>query len=201
MLLSVLSGDGVMKDMEKELESIIDATIEKVIQNAIEDIRFEIRCEADPKSIYSKTESVLYKYPLLQKAIEERKEQLDTIERYGIPHKSKSFTVYSPGSGYVDVRSEYEKKEDMIEQLKTGIVASVERLKPIERALAQVAGDPYYGIIEMKYFQKKTMEQIAKHFGCDTSTVQRHKNELLSAIKFHLFGEDILNEMMGWIVA
>lgn len=187
--------------MEKELELIIDATIEKNILSAIEDIRFEIRCEADPKSIYSKTESVLYKYPLLKKAIEDRKEQIDTIELYGIPHRSKSFTVFNPISGYVDARSEYEKKEDMIEQLKTSVAVSVERLKPIEMALAQVAGDPYYGIIEMKYFQKKTMEQIATHFGCDTSTAQRHKNKLLSVIKFHLFGEEILNEMMGWIVA
>ena len=198
MLLSALSGNGV-NNMEKELESIIDATIEKSILSAIEDIRFEIRCQQDPKSIYSKTESVLYKYPLLKKAIEDRKEQIDTIERYGIPHKSKSFTIYNPGSGYVDVRSDYEKKEDMIEQLQAGVAASVERLEPIEKALAQVAGDPYYRIIEMKYFQKKTIEQIAAQFRCDTSTVQRHKNELLSAIKFHLFGEDILNEMMGWI--
>lgn len=198
MLLSALSGNGV-NNMEKELESIIDATIEKSILSAIEDIRFEIRCEADPKSIYSKTESVLYKYPLLKKAIEDRKEQIDTIERYGIPHKSKSFTVFNPVSGYVDARSEYEKKEDMIEQLQAGIVVSVERMQRIERALNHVAGDPYYGIIEMKYFQRKTMEQIAKHFHCDVSTVQRHKNELLTAIKFHLFGEDILNEMMGWI--
>ena len=198
MLLSALSGNGV-NYMEKELESIIDATIEKTILSAIEDLCFEIRCEQDPKSIYSKTESVLYKYPLLKKAIEDRKEQIDTIERYGIPHKSKSFTVYNPGSGYVDVRSDYEKKEDMIEQIQAGIVASEERMKPIEKALDQVAGDPYYGIIEMKYFQKKTIEQIAKRFHCDASTVQRHKNELLLAIEFHLFGEDILDEMMGWI--
>jgi hypothetical protein len=44
------------------------------------------------------------------------------------------------------------------------------------------------------------MEQIAKHFRCDVSTAQRHKNEQLSKVKFHLFGDDVLNEMMGWLV-
>ena len=185
--------------MGNELEELIDATIERVLLSTIEDIRSDLRFELDPKSIYAKTESVLYKYPLLQKAIQERKDQIVELQLYGIPQRSKSVTMFSGNSGYVDFKSDYEKKEDLIEQCQRSILDAKERLKPIDQALDSVKGSPYYKIIEMKYFNQKSLEKIANHFHCDVRTIQRNKNELLSKIKLHLFGEDVLEEMMGWL--
>lgn len=184
---------------ELELESLINATIMNVLSGAIEDLQSDLRFEIDPKSIYAKTESLLYKYPLLKKSIQERKNEIEEVMLYGVPQRSKSITMFSNCSGYVDFKSEYEKQEDMIDQLQKKILEAEERLKPIEKALVSVQEDPYFKIIEMKYFNKKTVDQIASYFGCDTSTVQKHKNKMLSQIKVHLFGEEVLKEMMGWL--
>ncbi len=185
--------------MEHELESLIDATIKNVLLGTIEDLQSDLRFEMDPKSIYAKTESVLYKYPLLKKGIQERKDQIAELQLYGVPQRSKSVTIFSGNSGYMDFKSDYEKKEDLIEQYQKKIFEAEERLQPIEKALISVQNDPYFKIIEWKYFNQKAADQIANYFGCDVSTIQKHKNKLLSEIRVYLFGDDILKEMMSWL--
>ena len=186
--------------MTAELEGIINATIERIVAGTVEDLKSDNLHALDPKSIYSKTESLLYNLPQLKKAVQERREQISEIERYGLPHASKSFTVFIPNSGYVDNVSEYEKKENKIEQLH-GIINELEsRIAQIEAAIDTVKADPYYPIIKMRYFDKKTNAQIAERLKCDEGTVKRHKNKLLESIRFALFRDVILEDMMHWLI-
>ena len=186
--------------MDNELESLIDATIQRVVSGTIEDIKSDNIHALDPKSIYSKTESLLYNLPQLKKAVQERREQISEIERYGLPRVSKSFTVFIPNSGYVDTTSEYEKKENKLDQLHGVIIELENRIAQIEAAVDTVKDDPYFPIIKMKYFDKKTNAQIAERLKCDESTVKRNKNKLLESIRFALFRNIILEDMMGWLV-
>ena len=186
--------------MTAELEGIINATIERIVAGTVEDLKSDNLHALDPKSIYSKTESLLYNLPQLKKAVQERREQIGEIERYGLPKVSKSFTVFIPNSGYVDNVSEYEKKENKIEQLH-GIINELEsRIAQIEAAIDTVKADPYYPIIKMRYFDKKTNAQIAERLKCDEGTVKRHKNKLLESIRFALFRDVILEDMMHWLI-
>ena len=186
--------------MTAELEGIINATIERIVAGTVEDLKSDNLHALDPKSIYSKTESLLYNLPQLKKAVQERREQISEIERYGLPHASKSFTVFIPNSGYVDNVSEYEKKENKIEQLH-GIINELEsRIAQIEAAIDTVKADPYFPIIKMRYFDKKTNAQIAERLKCDEGTVKRHKNKLLESIRFALFRDVILEDMMHWLI-
>ena len=186
--------------MTAELEGIINATIERIVAGTVEDLKSDNLHALDPKSIYSKTESLLYNLPQLKKAVQERREQISEIERYGLPKVSKSFTVFIPNSGYVDNVSEYEKKENKIEQLH-GIINELEsRIAQIEAAIDTVKADPYYPIIKMRYFDKKTNAQIAERLKCDEGTVKRHKNKLLESIRFALFRDVILEDMMHWLI-
>lgn len=186
--------------MDNELESLIDATIQRVVSGTIEDIKFDNIHALDPKSIYSKTESLLYNLPQLKKAVQERREQISEIERYGLPRASKSFTVFIPNSGYVDTTSEYEKKENKLDQLHGVIIELENRITQIEAAVDTVKDDPYFPIIKMRYFDKKTNAQIAERLKCDEGTVKRHKNKMLESIRFALFRDIILEDMMGWLV-
>lgn len=186
--------------MTAELEGIINATIEHIVSGTIEDIKSDNIYALDPKSIYSKTESLLYNLPQLKKAAQERREQIREIEKYGIHKASKSITMFIPNSGQVDTISEYEKKENKIEQLH-GIISELEsRIAQIEAAIDTVKDDPYFPIIKMRYFDKKTNEQIAKRLKCDEGTVKRHKNKMLESIRFSLFRDVILEEMIGWVI-
>ena len=186
--------------MDNELESLIDATIQRVVSGTIEDIKSDNIHTLDPKSIYSKTESLLYNLPQLKKAVQERREQISEIERYGLPRASKSFTVFIPHSGYVDTTSEYEKKENKLDQLHGVIIELENRIAQIEAAVDTVKDDPYFPIIKMKYFDKKTNVQIAERLKCDEGTVKRHKNKMLESIRFSLFRDVILEDMMNWLV-
>ena len=186
--------------MTAELEGIINATIERIVAGTVEDLKSDNLHALDPKSIYSKTESLLYNLPQLKKAVQERREQISEIERYGLPKASKSFTVFIPNSGYVDNVSEYEKKENKIEQLH-GVINELEsRIAQIEAAIDTVKADPYFPIIKMRYFDKKTNAQIAERLKCDEGTVKRHKNKLLESIRFALFRDVILEDMMHWLI-
>ena len=75
--------------MTAELEGIITATIERIVAGTVEDLKSDNLHALDPKSIYSKTESLLYNLPQLKKAVQERREQISEIERYGLPKASQ----------------------------------------------------------------------------------------------------------------
>ena len=52
----------------------------------------------------------------------------------------------------------------------------------------------------MRYYDKKTNAQIAERLKCDEGTVKRHKNKMLESIRFSLFRDVILEDMMRWII-
>lgn len=186
--------------MTTELDSLINATIERIISGTIEDMKDDMIHEVDPHAIYAKTESLLYNLPMLKNAVQERREQIKEIEQYGLRHGSKSFTVFIPNKGMVDTKNEYEKELDKIEQLQ-GVICELEsRIAQIEKAVATVKDNPYFSIIEMKYFKKKTVAEIAEKLQISDTTVKRQKNKMLESIKFSLFNDLILEEMIGWIM-
>ena len=179
--------------MTAELEGIITATIERIVAGTVEDLKSDNLHALDPKSIYSKTESLLYNLPQLKKTVLERQQQISEIERYGLPKASKSFTVFITNYSYVDTTSEFEKKENKIEQLR-GVINELEsRIAQIEAAVDTLKGDPYFSIIKMKYFDKMTNAQIAEHLKCDESTVKRQKNKSISAGFIIAWGRGTVN--------
>ncbi len=183
--------------MTAELEGIINATVERVVAGTVEDIKSDLIHAVDPKSIHSKTESLLYNLPELKKAVQERREQIKEIELYGLPKVSKSLTMFIPNAGYVENLSEYERRENKIEHLHNTIRELESRIEQIEVAVATVKEDPNFCIIEMRYFDKKTYAEIAKRLKCDEGTVKRRKNKLLGSIQGVLFRDVIIEEMMA----
>lgn len=60
----------------------------------------------------------------------------------------------------------------------------------IESALKTIENDCYYSIIEYKYFDNMTLEDIAEILEVDVSTVSRQRNRLVTRLKWLLFPED-----------
>ena len=60
----------------------------------------------------------------------------------------------------------------------------------IENALKTIEKDCYYSIIEYKYFDNMTLEEIAEIFDVDVSTVSRQRHRLITRLKWLLFPED-----------
>lgn len=65
----------------------------------------------------------------------------------------------------------------------------------IETALESVSSDPYYKIIELKYFQKWTHERIAEYFGVDVSVISKRRIKIINTLRPILFSAEFIKEL------
>lgn len=63
----------------------------------------------------------------------------------------------------------------------------------IDTAIATLADDPYFALLELKYQEGLPEETIAERLSCDPSTIRRNKNRLLDRLSIIFFGVDALD--------
>ncbi len=162
-------------------------TVEEIITKAV--IATRLSCTREPKDAFKATEKRLYAYPLLKAKIEDDKEQLEEVKRYGARSKSNSITRFMKNG----IRLEREEiKEAVIIDLQAGIAADQHEVERIEKALEQIQGDEYTDIIRLKYFEQKTDEEIADELHCAPRTVRTHKSTLVGRLSVFLYGAGAL---------
>jgi RNA polymerase sigma factor (sigma-70 family) len=145
---------------------------------------------------FQKTEQLLYNYKNFKAAIEDKQEQIMTIQEIGVPQKSKSITSFTGGGSY-EIQSEGDKAEDKIQAIESSIVVTRKFISIIDNALRKIGDDPYFGIIQLKYFDEKTREEIAELMGVDVSTITRNKNRLINMLKITLFSDEVIYEIFS----
>ena len=72
---------------------------------------------------------------------------------------------------------------------------TVKLVRKVEEAMQTIAGDPYYDVIRLFYFEDQTRESIALEFGCTETTISRNKKRLLDRLKTILFSDDVIFEL------
>lgn len=70
-------------------------------------------------------------------------------------------------------------------------------IQEVEKSLANLKNDPDYRIVELKYFDKRTHEEIAEIIGVDPKTVTRRKNRIIKRLSFMLFPCEAINELLN----
>ncbi len=173
-------------------ERIIDLTVKKSTENVFEILRkngFEIK---ESKSTFQRTEQLLYLVPQLKEAINHNKQRIDDLKRYGIPKSSNAVKI---------IDSSFVRKEDneIVEQeisklLQRNYIISAQ-LKWINGIVESLRNNKFYDLIELKYYEQKSYEEIAEYFDCDVSTVSRNKNKLINKIKGLLFPANSIEEL------
>ena len=134
----------------------------------------------EQKIIFRKIEDVLYSY---KKYVDKIKDDLKELEN---PQITKSYSISKlTGSGYVMVKSELERIEELKERLLNDITRHEEILFRIDNALKMVEDHKDYSFIEMRYFNKLTYEEIADKIGVEVRTTYRIRNNILSALEIH----------------
>lgn len=134
----------------------------------------------EQKIIFRKIEDVLYSY---KKYVDKIKDDLKELEN---PQITKSYSISKlTGSGYVMVKSELERIEELKERLLNDIARHEEILFRIDNALKMVEDHKDYSFIEMRYFDKLTYEEIADKIGVEVRTTYRIRNNILSALEIH----------------
>lgn len=150
-----------------------------LIREVIDEFKREQLLKDEYLSPYQKTEKLISSYNLLKSAVERKKLSMEEIELNGLTPNNATIKERVQG-GNTEYKSEIEKKEERMEELKNDIEYFERVICLIEQAMETVKQDKYYKILEMKYFNKNTMEDIAEEFEVDVRTIKRNKNRLIN---------------------
>lgn len=149
------------------------------------------------KTAYQKTEQLLYNYNSFKRIIKERMLEIETIRTYGVPTKSKSIVEYTPGGGSSPgIVLDEEIVEAAVRNVEASVHDTVEALALIDKCMVTLKADPYYEILEMRYFEGRTQEDIAEHFNCSQVTISKNKNRLVRELSLRIFPDQTISEMM-----
>ena len=134
----------------------------------------------EQKIIFRKMEDILYSY---NKYINKIKKDL---EYFNNPILLKNYNVEKIfGSGFMEVKSDMERIEELKVRLSNDISRHEEILFRIDSALDMIKDHRDYNIIGMKYFNNMSYEDISEKLGVSLKTVYGMRNRILEALEIH----------------
>lgn len=150
------------------------------------------------KSAYAKTETLLYNYIGFQKIVEERKLEIEEIRKYGVPQTcgAGGERVQNGNLPHGIVLPE-ESVESAVCRIECSVEGTVQAIALIDKCMAALKNDPYYRVLELRYFEGRTQEDIATLFGCSQVTISNNKNRLVRELSMRLFPNQSIQEMMS----
>lgn len=149
------------------------------------------------KSAYQKTEQLLYNYNNFKKIIRNRELEIETIKKYGVPQKSTSIVPFSPkGNSSPGTVLEEDAVQCAIRSVQDSIYDTVQVINMIDKAIKTLEHDPYYRILEMRYFEGRTQEDIAAHYCVTQVTISKNKSRLVRELSLELFPNQAIMEML-----
>ena len=130
--------------------------------------------------IFRKMEDILYSY---NKYINKIKKDL---EYFNNPVLLKSYNVEKiSGSGFMEIKSDMERIEELKVRISNDISRHEEILFRIDSALDMVKDHKDYSIIDMKYLNNMSYEDISEKLGVSLKTVYGMRNRILGALEIH----------------
>ena len=151
------------------------------------------------KTAYQKTEQLLFNYNGFKRIVEERKQEIADLRKYGVPAKS----AMSGGERVQTSRTVQgivlpeDAVEDAVRTVEASVQGTVQALALIDKCMAALKNDPYYCILEMRYFEGRTQEDIALELNCSQVTISKNKNRLVKDLAMRLFPNQVIDEYMN----
>lgn len=149
------------------------------------------------KTAYQKTEQLLYNYVGFKRVVRERMQEIEDIRVHGVPQRSGTVGERVQASRTVQgIILPEESVENAIRTVEASVQGTVQAIALIDKCMAALSGDPYYKILEMRYFEGRTQEDIALEFGCSQFTISTNKTRLVRELSMRLFPNQTIDEMM-----
>lgn len=149
------------------------------------------------KTAYQKCEQLLYNYNGFKRIVEDRLEEIEEIKMYGVRHGGGIKERVQGGKLPGDFVLPEESVENAVHKIQCAMSLTVQVIAMIEKCLDALKNDPYYNVLEMRYFEGRTLEEIAVYLDCDTSTVSRNRTRLVKEMALQMFPDDVVNEYMN----
>lgn len=193
---------GITKDEMIELselvaQSVVKALIDKGLVGTTSSANKKTK--QSEKSAYSKTEQLLYNYNKFKKLVEDKQQDIVDLQTYGVPGKSSMSGGERVQSSHTNVGIVLpeESVENAVQRIHCAIQSTVQVISMIEKGLAALQSDPYYKILEMRYFEGRTLEDIGLYFNCDHSTISRNKSRLVKELALQWFPDEVVKEYIN----
>ena len=150
------------------------------------------------KSAYQKTEQLLYNYNGFKRIVEEKQQEIVELQTYGVPGKSAMSGGERVQSSHTNVGIVLpeESVENAVQRIHCAISSVQQGITMIDKGMKTLENDPYYKILEMRYFEGRTLEDIGVYFNCDHSTISRNKSRLVKDLAMRLFPDEVIAEYM-----
>ena len=169
-----------------------------VAQAVVKALGGNVPAPKQEKTAYQKTEQLLYNYPGFKRIVKERMEEIEELRKYGVPKKCGGVTEFVAKGGLPrGLVLEEESVEDAVRNVQATVQGTVQVINLIDKCMAALKHDPYFKVLEMRYFEGRTQEDIAVTFGCNQATIARNKSRLVKELAMRLFPDQVTQEMMG----
>jgi RNA polymerase sigma factor (sigma-70 family) len=149
------------------------------------------------KSAYQKTEQLLYNYRGFQRIVQERMEEIEEIKKYGVPKKGGAIKQYGGGGSIGGLVLPEESVETAVRRIEGSVQDTVRVIALIDKCMEQQRSDPYYKILEMRYFEGRTQEDIALEFNCSQVNISKNKSRLIRELSMRLFPNQVVGELLN----
>ena len=74
---------------------------------------------------------------------------------------------------------------------------TVDFIRMIDDALESISDDPYFQIIELKYFNGWTHEQIAEYFDVQPAAISKQRKRLINKLRPLIFPNEYISELLS----
>ncbi|MBR2216488.1 MAG: hypothetical protein IJ849_12150 [Selenomonadaceae bacterium] len=181
------------KPKTKEKKPRIETLIAEAVERKIDEVgrRLILEGKKAQKNWTKMTMKRLYSYPLLKQNVERYLLDIEDIKKEDMG-KSKSIVEFYTHSGGGEKPDLEELRAAKIRLVEMKINRDRSEIAEIEAALANIKDDPYYPIIELKFFEKRGQEDIAEVLHYSTATISRQLGRLMDIVNIGLYGADAL---------
>lgn len=150
------------------------------------------------KSAYAKTEALLYNYMGFKKIVAERNQEIEELRKYGVPQTcGAGGERVQNGNLPQGIVLPEESVENAVRNVQQSVEGTVHAITLIDKCMAALKNDPYYKILEMRYFEGRTQEDIALEYGCTQQTISNNKSRLVRELSMRLFPNQVVDEMLS----
>lgn len=178
------------------MNDLIKQVAEEAAKETVIQLKKQGMLKDNRKTPFQKVEALLYNYNNFRKVLQEKEEEIKLLEREPIEAKSNSISGFLTQQRY-DNRNEAEKKEDEILKIRDSVRVTRNLIATLEKALDKIKENPYYDIIQMKYFEGKSNEEMAAVFEKNEKTITRNKNKLIETLQVYLFSDECIEEIFA----
>ena len=149
-------------------------------------------------SAYQKTEQLLFNYMGFKRIIRDKQMQIEDIQTYGVLEGGGAVRQYGGNTGGKPrgIVLDEERKAQAIAEIEKQMQPMVQAVDMIDRAMSELQAESYYKILEMRYFEDRTHEDIAVHYKCTRPNITYHMRRLINKLAMQIFPEQVVQEML-----